>query len=108
MLGEGDDRMGDGADKSTVHQAIDFIGMRAQATAAGLVQLSIELRRSGVIDERALDRVKDAIAEEITHNRPRSAIKKVYQADIRGRLDRIFTGAEPLSKMPVPSDNPEV
>lgn len=83
-----------------VHLALEFLGIRAQATAMGLVQLCLELRRAEVIDQAAVDRVKDAIAEEIGEHAPRSVAKQQYLADIRGRLDRIFAGDEPIGAAP--------
>ena len=89
-------------DHSRVHLALEFLGIRAQATAMGLVQLCAELRRAGVIDQDAVDRVKDSIAEEIAAHAPRTAVKQQYLADIRGRLDRIFAGDEPVGPGPIP------
>lgn len=88
-------------DHGRVHLALEFLGIRAQATAMGLVQLCIELRRAGVIDEAAVDRVKQSIAEEIAEHAPRTAVKQQYLSDIRGRLDRIFAGDEPIGAGPV-------
>lgn len=85
----------------SLHNAIDFLGMRAQGTAVGLIQLTIELKRAGVIDEAAVSRIKDAIADEIArNNRPRSMGWQAYQGDVRHRLDRVFEGAEPIMPMP--------
>lgn len=89
-------------DHSRVHLALEFLGIRAQATAMGLVQLCAELRRAGVIDQDAVDRVKDSIAEEIAAHAPRTVTKQQYLSDIRGRLDRIFSGDEPVGPGPVP------
>lgn len=88
-------------DHHRVHHALQFLGMRAQATAMGLVQLCQELRRAGVLDQAAVDRVKDSIAEELAENAPRTAIKQQYLKDIRERLDRIFAGEEPIGAGPV-------
>lgn len=82
------------------HTSLEFIGMRAQATAAGLVQLCIELRRLNLIDEQGLARIKNAIAEEIAERTPRSLAKQVYLADIRVKLDRVFAGEEPVGRLP--------
>jgi hypothetical protein len=87
-------------DHRRVHLALEFLGMRAQATAMGLVQLCAELRRAGVIDQAAVDRVKEAIAEEIAEHAPRTVAKQQYLTDIRGRLDRIFAGDEPIGAVP--------
>ena len=91
-------------DNHQLHQAIDAIGMRAQATAVGLVQLSIELRRAGILDEAAFDRVKRAIADEISQGRPRSANKAEFDADVRNRLERIFAGTESVGQLPTTSE----
>jgi hypothetical protein len=88
-------------DHHRVHLALEFLGMRAQATAMGLVQLCTELRRAGVIDQAAVDRVKESIAEEIAEHAPRTVAKQQYLRDIRGRLDRIFAGDEPIGAGPV-------
>ncbi|MBV9529136.1 hypothetical protein [Sphingomonas sp.] len=89
-------------ERSRVHHALEFLGMRAQATAVGLVQLCVELRRAGVLDQEAIDRVKQSIAAEIAERAPRTVMKQEYLADIRGRLDRIFAGDEPIGAGPVP------
>ena len=88
-------------DHGRVHLALEFLGMRAQATAMGLVQLCLELRRAGVIDDAAVDRVKQSIAEEIAEHAPRTVMKQQYLTDIRGRLDRIFAGDEPIGAGPI-------
>lgn len=87
-------------DRNRTHLALEFLGIRAQATAMGLVQLCAELRDAGVIGEDAVGRVKEAIAEEIASHAPRSVVKQQYLADIRGRLDRIFAGDEPIGPAP--------
>lgn len=84
------------SDRTRIHSTLQFLDMRAQATAMGLVQLSIELRSAGVIDEPALDRIKDSIAQEIVDNAPRSVAKQAYLADVRARLNRVFSGFEPI------------
>jgi hypothetical protein len=89
------------SDIRKLHHSLDFIGMRAHATAVGVVQLAIELRRAHVIDEAALGRIKDAIANDIALGRPRSATREAYQADLRGRLDRVFAGDMPVGDLPL-------
>lgn len=84
----------------SLHNAIDFIGMRAQGTAVGLIQLTIELKRAGLLDDAAMGRIKDAIADEISQTRPRAIGKQEFQNDVRSRLDRVFAGAEPIMAMP--------
>ena len=94
-------------DHARVHLALEFLGIRAQATAMGLVQLCAELRRAGVIDAAAVDRVKDSIAEEIAAHAPRTVVRQEYLSDIRGRLDRIFAGDEPVGPGPVAHSDAE-
>ena len=85
-----------------LHLAIDLIGMRAQATAVGLVQLTIELHEAGILNDLSLGRVKAAIAGEISLARPRSANKREFEGELQDRLDRIFAGTEPISDLSVP------
>ena len=84
------------SEEQRLHDAVSFVGLRAQATAVGLLQLSNELRRAGVIDENAVDRIKDAIARDISLSCPRSQPKREFLTGIRQRLDRLFAGQEPV------------
>lgn len=84
-----------GSDKK-LHYDLTNVGLRAQATAAGLVQLCIELRHAGVIDNDALDRIKSSIADEIVVCASRPVDRPGYRRDIRDRLDRLFAGEESL------------
>lgn len=79
-------------DEQRLHDAVGFVGLRAQATAVGLLQLSLELRRAGVIDEDAISRIKEAIAKDISLSCPRSTPKFEFLGNIRRRLDRLFAG----------------
>ena len=81
-------------EEQRLHDTISFVGLRAQATSVGLLQLSCELRRAGVLDDAAIGRVKDAIAKEITLSCPRSVSKIEFENDVRARLDRLFAGEE--------------
>jgi hypothetical protein len=95
------------SEEGRVHEAIGFVGLRAHATAVGLLQLSAELVRAGVIDEAAITRIKEAIARDIALSRPRSASKAEYEATVRRRLDALFAGREnvgagPASAPPAP------
>lgn len=84
-------------DELRLHETISFLGLRAQATAVGLLQLSAELVRAGVLQEDAVGRIKDAIAKDIALSRPRSAPREDYERSIRERLDALFVGKESLS-----------
>ena len=77
-----------------LHYDLTNVGLRAQATAAGLVQLCVELRRVDVIDDQALERIKTAIADEILVCAPRPIVNQTYRQDVRNRLDRLFKGEE--------------
>jgi len=77
-----------------LHYELSNVGLRAQATAVGLVQLCQELRRAGVIDAAAVDRIKSAITEEITMTAPRAIASADYRRDVRHRLDRLFAGEQ--------------
>lgn len=77
-----------------LHSDLLYIGLRAQATAVGVVQLCIELRRANVLDESAMERIKEAIADEVSLTAPRSIGRQDYRRDMRARLDRLFAGEQ--------------
>ena len=73
-----------------LHDMIELVGMRAQATTVGLIQLSVELKRAGILDEAAIGRIKDAIGKEICLNRPKSIPQEHFRETLAKRLDRLF------------------
>lgn len=75
-----------------LHFDLTNVGLRSQATAVGLVQLCCELRRANVLDDAAIDRIKDAIADQISVAVPRAMASESYRRDIGARLDRLFAG----------------
>jgi hypothetical protein len=77
-----------------LHFDLMNVGLRAQATAVGLVQLCIELRAQGVLNDSALERIKSAIADDVSISAPRGSTSQQYREDIKSRLDRLFTGSE--------------
>jgi hypothetical protein len=79
-----------------LHYELSNVGLRAQATAVGLVQLCIELQRANVLDSGAIERVKDAIADEVLVAAPRPVSTPAYRRDIRARLDRLFAGEQEM------------
>lgn len=81
-----------------LHDAIDLVGMRAQATTVGLIQLSIELRRAGVLDDDAVGRIKEAIAKEICLGAPKSVPQENFRENLHKRLDRLFAGEEAVGE----------
>ena len=84
------------AEQRKLHFDLTNVGLRAQATAAGLVQLCRELQNVGVIDEAALTRIKRAIADDIVITAPRSVRKDQFRGEICARLDGIFSGEQKL------------
>ena len=77
-----------------LHYELGNVGLRAQATAAGFLQLCAELRDTGILSEQAIERIKDRIARDITLSAPRSMTPDDFKRDVRGRLDRLFAGCE--------------
>lgn len=98
----------DDREEKQLHETIGFVGLRAQATAVGLLQLTTELRAAGVLDEEAVGRIKETIARDIALSRPRSMPRETFERDIRARLDRLFSGDEKLRRRgePAPADGP--
>lgn len=88
----------------SMHYDLTNVGLRAQATAAGLVQLCIELQRLNILDDTAVGRIKNAIADEIITCASRPVDRKDYRRDVRSRLDRLFAGEEKIGigNAPVP------
>jgi hypothetical protein len=87
------------AEDKQLHDSVELVGMRAQATTIGLIQLSIELRNAGVLDGGAIDRIKGVIANEISLNRPRSIPAEQFQDNLRARLDRLFSGEDKVGEV---------
>lgn len=80
-----------------LHDEVGFIGLRAQATAVGLLQISIELRQAGVLDDPAIERIKDAIANDLALAPPKHLTREEHRITVKRRLDRLFSGNESLS-----------
>jgi hypothetical protein len=76
------------------HYDVMNVGLRAQATAVGFVQLCIELRNADVIGDAALERIKDAIADELSIAPPRRIASRDHRTEIKMRLDRLFKGEQ--------------
>jgi hypothetical protein len=81
-----------------LHDEVGFVGLRAQATAVGFIQLCSELHGAGVLDLAALDRIKDAIARELA-----MSSRGVYAVELersRKRLDDLFAGRVEIRREP--------
>jgi hypothetical protein len=77
-----------------LHNTLEFIGLRAQATTVGLLQLCTELVRAGVLDGAAIQRIKDAIRMELTLTHSRGHYRGEFEETLRQRLDAIFPSGE--------------
>ena len=76
-----------------LHHDLEFIGLRAQATSVGFLQLCAELVKAGVIGDDGLQRIKDAIHREICANSRRHD-RDEFETTLRQRLDAIFPRAD--------------
>lgn len=73
-----------------LHRTLEFIGLRAQATTVGLLQLCAELVNAGVLSDEAIARIKDAIFQEIAVTHPRGYNRGEFERTLKQRLDAIF------------------
>ncbi|AXB80740.1 hypothetical protein [Novosphingobium sp. P6W] len=92
-----------GSEQEKLHHDLKNVGLRAQATAAGLVQLCKELQGAGVLSEAAVQRIKNSIADEIALTAPRPMLRADFRKEVCQRLDGIFSGSEklgPAEEMP--------
>lgn len=76
-----------------LHRTLEFIGLRAQATTVGLLQLCAELVDAGALGDEAVTRIKEAIFREIAVNNPRGYNRDEFERTLRERLDAIFPRA---------------
>jgi hypothetical protein len=78
-----------------LHECLDFIGLRAQATSVGLLQLCTELVAVGVLDGAAVERIKRAIQKDITISRRGAKHgQDEFESTLRKRLDSVFPSCE--------------
>lgn len=85
-----------GMEQKRLHLDLKNVGLRAQATAAGLVQLCKELQAAGVLSDDAVGRIKESIADEIALTAPRPMLRADFRKEVCERLNAIFSGAEKL------------
>lgn len=88
--------MTDISEQKQIHFNLVNVGLRAQATAAGFVQLCKELQQAGVLDDEAAGRIKSVIADEIMLTAPRHVNRQAFREEARDRLDRIFAGEQTI------------
>ena len=79
-----------------LHETLSLLGLRAQATAVGLVQLTSELLRAGVLDDDAVSRIKEAIARDIIVGRTATRGGKEFEEALRRRLDAVFPNKDEM------------
>ncbi|MDB5669403.1 MAG: hypothetical protein JWO25_362 [Alphaproteobacteria bacterium] len=89
----------DRGEERRLHDQVGFVGLRAQATAVGFIQLCTELCRAGVLEQAAMGRIKEAIAKELALSKPRSAYQSEFQTSMR-RLDDLFAGRTEILRDP--------
>jgi hypothetical protein len=77
-------------DARQLNSELGLVGLRAQATAVGLVQLCSELRSAGVLSDEAVARIKAAIADQIVVSYKPSRGREAFEASLHRRLDRLF------------------
>ncbi|WP_147366918.1 hypothetical protein [Aurantiacibacter zhengii] len=85
-----------------LHRTLEFIGLRAQATTVGLLQLCAELVNAGVLNDDAIERIKQSIFREIAANQPRGYNRAEFERTLKQRLDAIFphaADAEPRGRV---------
>ena len=95
----------DEREEMKLHDALRLTGVRATVTAVGLLKLTGELVRAGVLDESAIGRIKEAMIKELSLGRPPSAKKEEFEENMRRRLDALFSGEEKLGPVtPAPAE----
>jgi hypothetical protein len=79
-----------------LHHDVTNVGLRAQATAVGLIQLCIELRNANVLTEDAIMRIKSAIGDELIVGPNRRIASREQRSEIDDRLNRLFAGEQKI------------
>ena len=72
------------------HRDLSLAGLRAEATATGLIQLIRELRGSGALAPDAVGRIRDRVVDDLTLSRPIGASEDDFRSDLRRRLDHLL------------------
>ena len=80
-------------DARQLNSDLGLIGLRAQATAVGLVQLCSELRMAGVLTDEAVARIRAAIADQIVVSYKPSRGREAFETSLHRRLDKLFPAA---------------
>ena len=72
------------------HCDLSLAGLRAEATATGLIQLMRELRGSGSLAPDAVGRTRDRVVDDLTLSCPIGAKEDAFRDDLRRRLDHLL------------------
>jgi hypothetical protein len=72
------------------HSDVTITGFRAQAAAVGLIQLIIELQSAGLLSVTAVERIRDAIIDDLMLSRPIHAEEKDFRDRLRTRFARML------------------
>jgi hypothetical protein len=75
-----------------LHEDVWLVGLRKEATAVGFLQLCVELKGAGLLDNGAIARIKGAIARDIALSRPHSVSKEDFDRWVHDRLDGLLAG----------------
>lgn len=90
-------------DARRLNTEVGLLGLRAQATAVGLVQLCSELRKAGVLSNDAVTRIKSAIADQIVVSYKPHRDRAAFETSLHRRLDKLFPvsddGASPPAEV---------
>ena len=86
------------AEARELHRTLEFIGLRAQATTVGLIQVCTELVRAGVLDDDAIQRIKDSIHRELSVSHGRGRNQAEFEETLKHRLDAIFPKASAMGQ----------
>lgn len=70
--------------------ALAFVGLRAQGTATGLIQLCAELRCAGVLGDDAIERIKQAIVDDLIVSSSSLRRSDEIERAMKRRLDDVF------------------
>jgi hypothetical protein len=69
-------------------QKLRSIGIDGEGAAIGLLQLCAELNRTELLDDAALQRIREAIGDHLSLSCPISA----HEEYVRQRLEELFVG----------------
>lgn len=72
------------------HSDVNLAGFRAHASAIGLLQLLKELQIAGVLSKAAVERIRDAIVDELLLSRPIRSDAEEFRDRLQSRFARLL------------------